>query len=136
MAVVMRTRKLLAVLCWAAAGLLSLAVTGYGVYSFMSADLRRDTAITFLFCLLPALSFPVFLMPSRWMRRVAALEWAMAAGYLAVYSMLNWRSCAELAICNSALMTMRETLATWPVKASFAVAVLQLGGLLMKRSRD
>src|SRR5271157_4298257 len=102
----MRIRLVASGICRAAAGILSFAVSGYGLYSFASADLRRDTGVMILFCLLPALSFPVFLLSFRWFRWSAALHWLTAAGYLAIYSMLDWRTCAELGYCTGVLQTV------------------------------
>jgi hypothetical protein len=116
-------------------GLLSFAVSSYGVHSFGWADLRQDTAVIFLFCLLPALSLPVFLLHFRWFGWSVSLHWILAAGYLTVYSLLDWRTCSELGYCQGVLPTVLEMLTTRPVQAAFAVAVFNLAALLLSGRR-
>ena len=128
----MNLRKAVVFLLRASAGLLSFAVTAYGVYSFIAADLRQDTALVSLFCLLPALSFPVFLFSMRLPRISNAAQWVIAAAYLAVYSQLDWRTCAEAGYCDGVAGVVLRTLSTWPVEASIAVALLNVAALLLR----
>jgi hypothetical protein len=128
----MKLRAIIAFLLRASAGVLSFAVTAYGVYSFMAADLRQDTALTFLFCLFPALSFPVFLSSMRWPQVSNLAHWVIAAAYLAVYSRLDWRTCAEAGYCDGVAGVVLRTLRTWPVEVSIAVALLNLAALLLR----
>jgi hypothetical protein len=118
-----------------AAGILSLGVSAYGVHSFGWVDMRQDTLITGLFCILPVLSFPVFLLAFRWPFWSAAIHWLLAAGYLVIYSMLDWRTCAELGYCNGVSATVLQTLTARPVEACFAVAVLNLAAVLSRGMR-
>ncbi|MGD0730683.1 MAG: hypothetical protein ABR956_05425 [Terracidiphilus sp.] len=129
----MRVRLLVMTVCQTIAGILSFAVSFYGVYSFMSVDLRQDTGVSVLFCLLPVLSFPVFLLPFRRLRLSVALLWILAVAYLAVYSRLDWRTCAELGYCQSMPKTVLRTLTAWPVEGLFGAAVLDLAVLFLKR---
>ena len=129
----MKVRAAIVFLLRASAGILSFAVTSYGVYSFIAADLRQDTTLVFLFCLLPALSFPVFLLSTRWSRGSNAAHWFIAAAYLAVYSRLDWRTCAEAGYCDGPANVILRTLRTWPVESAIAVAVLNIAALLLRR---
>jgi len=131
----MKVRSLTAFMFRALTGFLSLAVSAYGVRSFGWVDLRQDTAVTILFCLLPALSFPVFLLHFRWFRWSVSLHWILAAGYLTVYSLLDWRTCSELGYCQGVLPTVLEMLTARPVQAAFAVAVFNLAALLLNGAR-
>jgi len=98
----------------------------YGVYSFDRMTLAPDTVEVILFGLLPALFFPVYIL-SRWRFRLAViLYWVLAVGYLAVYSVLDRRTCAEIGYCGSVAATVIETLATKPVEAAFAIALLNM----------
>jgi hypothetical protein len=117
------------------AGVLSLAVLGYGARSCGSADFRQDAVLMGLFCILPLLSLPVFLLSFKWSRCSAALQWIFAVGYLAVYSMLDWRTCAELGYCRGVAWTVFETSKARPVEAYFAVAVFSLAALSLNGMR-
>jgi hypothetical protein len=112
------------------AGILSAAVTLYGMYSANSVDFRQNTVLTSLFCLLPILSFPVFLLV-RPARRSTAMLAMLAIAYLAVYSRLDWRTCAELGYCGSVASTVLETLRTRPVLEYFGVAIFSFAALLV-----
>jgi hypothetical protein len=110
------------------AGLLSAAVTLYGVYSAIAVDFQLDASLITLYCLLPFLCFPIFMLvrpPSRSLTLLAVL----ALGYLAIYSMLNWRTCAELGYCGTVASTIIETLKTRTVLAYLAVVVLSFFAL-------
>jgi len=114
------------------AGVLSAAVTLYGMYSAYSVDFRMNAVLTSLYCLLPILSFPVFLLV-RQPRRSSVLLAILAIAYLAVYSMLNWRTCSELGYCGSVISTVLETLSTFPVLACFGAAIFSFAALLVDR---
>jgi hypothetical protein len=129
---IMKLRTAIVFLLRASAGVLSLAVTAYGVYSFTAADLLQDTALIFFFCFLPALSFPVFVLSMRWPKISNAAQWVIAAAYLAVYSQLDWRTCAEAGYCDGVARNILLTLRTRPVEASIAVAALTIAALLMR----
>jgi hypothetical protein len=114
----------------------SFLVTAYGVYSYLGADFGRDTLAMGLFCALPMLSFPVFLLSFKSLRWSVRTHWILAAGYLAVYSVLDWRACSESGYCHGPMQTVLQTLTTRPVEAVFAVAVFNLTALgLQKNAR-
>lgn len=113
-------------------GLLSAGVTLYGMFSFYSVDFRQDRLLTILFCLLPVLCFPAFLLV-RPARRSIALQAAIAPAYLAVYSILDWRTCAELGYCGSVISTVLETLRTPQMLACFGAALSSFAALVVDR---
>ncbi len=106
------------------AGILSAAVTLYGVYSAIAIDFRQDPILTGLYSLLPFLSFPVFLLV-RPAQRSAILLAILAVAYAGVFAALNWRTCAELGYCGSVASTVLETLSTRTVLAYFGVAIFR-----------
>jgi len=116
------------------AGILSFVVTGYGLYWATSIDARFNPALSILFCALPIASFPVFLI-GRWLRKMAALQPAMAIAFLAAYAALNWRTCRSLGDCSSVGATVWITFTTMPVLAFFGAAICSLiaAALLTKR---
>jgi hypothetical protein len=116
----------------AVACVLSVAVGLYGIYSFIAADLRQDTGLVLLFCLLPALTFPIFLLSFRRPRIATAALWLIAAAYLVVYSLLDWRTCAELNYCDGILNNVFRTLSAGPLEACIAVAVFSQAALFMR----
>ena len=74
---------------------LSAGVTLYGIGRCFGVDLRQDTLLSALYCALPVLCFPVFLLVRP--RHLAAIVLSlMALTYLGAYSALNWRTCSEL----------------------------------------
>ena len=107
------------------AGVLSAGVSLYGIYSAIRIDLRQDTALTFLYCALPVLCFPVFLLVRPASRSAFVLS-LMALSYLGAYSALNWRTCSELGYCEGVTVTVMQTLSTNIVLAFFAVVILTL----------
>jgi hypothetical protein len=119
-------------LCRSVAGLLSFFVTAYGAISFEFANLRQDTLAMSLFCAFPFLSFPVFLMSFRSLRWSVRMHWILAAGYLAVYSVLDWRTCSERGYCQGVIRTVLQTLTAGAMQAVFAVAVFHLAALLLR----
>jgi hypothetical protein len=131
----MTLRAVLSGLCRAIAGIGSLLVSAYGAYMFNAADFRQDAVVMGLFCILPALFFPVFLVSFRSLRWSVALHWILAVGYLVDYSMLDWRTCSELGYCSGALGTVLVTLTARPVQGAFAVAASGLAGLLLRDMR-
>lgn len=114
----------------ALAAITSVGVSIHGVWSIMSIDLRQDTALSILYCALPILCFPMFVLirpPSR----AAFLLSLMAITYLGVYSVLNWRTCSELGYCESVIATVMQTLSTNMVLGFFCVVILTLVALLV-----
>jgi hypothetical protein len=113
------------------AGILSFLVMGWGLYSVMSVDFRLNPALTILYCAIPILCFPLFLLVR--LRRKPAW-WMGVAGcaFLAVYSMLNWRSCSALAVCGSVAGTVWMTLWTFPVLAFFCTTVASWAAMALR----
>jgi hypothetical protein len=114
----------------AIAAVLSIGVSLYGVYSAIRIDLRQDTVLSCLYCGLPLLCFPVFLLIRPQSRSAFVLS-LMALSYLGAYSMLNWRTCSELGYCQGMLVTVMMTMSTNVVLAFFGVVILQLIALLL-----
>lgn len=104
--------------------ILSALITLDGIYIAMRVDLRQDSALTGTYCLLPLLCFPVFIVLRR-TRRAAVLA-VLACVFLAVYSALSWRTCAELGYCGSIVSTVLRVLLTPSVLAFFAIAAIAL----------
>ncbi len=121
----MTIRGIIWTILLALAGILSAGVTLIGIRRSFGVDLRQDTLLSLLYCGLPVLCFPVFLLvkPSR---RAAVLLSLMALTYLGAYSALNWRTCSELGYCQSLLATIFQTLSTNIVLAFFGVVILTL----------
>jgi hypothetical protein len=121
----MNIRGLAWALLLAFAGILSVGVTLYGLYTAIRIDLRQDTALSLLYCALPVLCFPVFLLVRPPSRSAFVLS-LMALTYLGAYSALNWRTCSELGYCEAVTATVMQTLSTNIVLAFFAVVILTL----------
>lgn len=113
----------------ALAAVISIGVSLYGVYSAIRIDLRQDTLLSCLYCGLPLLCFPVFVLV-RPPNRSAFFLSLMALTYLGAYSALNWRTCSELGYCEDVVGTVMMTLSTNIVLAFFGVVILQLMALL------
>jgi hypothetical protein len=107
------------------AGVLSAGVSLYGLYTAIRIDFRQDTLLSLIYCALPILCFPVFLLV-RPRSRSAVLLSLMAITYLGAYSTLNWRTCSELGYCDDIIATVMQTLSTNVVLAFFAVVILTL----------
>ncbi|MGA8727619.1 MAG: hypothetical protein WB608_02630 [Terracidiphilus sp.] len=114
------------------AGLLSAVVTLGGLYSVYGLDFRRDTVLSVLYCLLPILCFPVFILV-RPAQRSAAIAAVLAVAYLVVYSMLNWRTCAEYGYCGSVASAVMETLKTRTTSCYFGVALFSFAAVNVDR---
>lgn len=128
----MKLQTLMLSICQRVARLLSFAVSLYGLLSLALTSFRPGAVLISLFYILPVLSFPVTLLSFRWLRWSVACQWVLAMGYLTVYSMLNWRTCAELGYCQGVAATVLETLTTAWVQVLFAVAVFNLALLWLK----
>jgi hypothetical protein len=126
----MTIRGIIWVVLLALAGVISAGVTLHGFWSAVSIDLNQDTLLVLVYCALPILCFPVFLL-IRPPRRAAILLSLMALTYLGAYSALNWRTCSELGYCESLTATVMQTLSTNMVLAFFAVVILSLIALLV-----
>lgn len=89
----------------------SFGVLGWGVYSAWSIDFRMNPVLSVLYCALPILSF--FLVARIRRGRIPAWWLSAAASlYLAVNSMLNWRTCSAHGYCGSVASTVFLTLRT------------------------
>jgi|GEM_PF-7134925 hypothetical protein len=109
--------------CRALTGVLSMVVSMHGFYSLWAVDLRFNTLWAVLYCAIPACSFLVFLFV-RSQRMQVALQAVVALGYLGVYSMLSWRTCAALGYCESVGAVVLRIMVTRPVEAAIAVVLL------------
>ena len=107
----------------ATGGVLSAGVSLYAVYAAYATDFRPNPVLTTAYCILPALCFPTFILVRR-ARRAATLLAIGALCFLAAYSALNWRTCAELGYCGSIATTVLVTLKTRIVLAFFAVPII------------
>jgi hypothetical protein len=114
----------------AAAGILSAVVTLHGVYSALAVDIRANSVLTALYCLFPSLSFPVFVFVKK-PRLEVLLQAGLAIGYVTTYSMLNWRTCSELAYCGTMTLTVLETTRIRSVVAAFGVVVCNVAALTL-----
>ena len=112
------------------AGVLSIGVTAYGIWTALAMDLKQDTLLSLVYCGLPALCFPVFLLV-RPVQRSAFVLSLMALTYLGAYTTLNWRTCSELGYCDNLLATIMQTISTNMVLAFFGVVIFSLIALLV-----
>lgn len=112
------------------AGVISAIVSVHGVWSLLALDLRQDTILSCVYCVMPILSFPVLLLV-RPQSRSAILLSLMALTYVGAYSTLNWRTCSELGYCESVVATVMQTLSTNMVLAFFTVVILSLIAMLV-----
>jgi hypothetical protein len=129
----MKARLVFSWLCRLAAGAGSFLVTAHGVYSYLGADFALDKLAMGLYCALPLLCFPVFLLSFKSLRWSVTLHWMLAAAYLAVYSVLDWRTCSDSGYCDGVIHTVLQTFLAWPVEAAIAVAALNLAALISQR---
>jgi len=105
--------------------ILSGGVSLHAIYAAMRLDWHQDTLITFAYCLLPILCFPVFLLVRHPRRRTVVLG-LLICGFLAAYFALSRRTCAELGYCGSAVSTVMLTIETRTALAFLAVAAISL----------
>lgn len=105
------------------AGIVSAAVSIYGIAAYLMMDLRQSPVLSISYCLLLLLCFPAFLLlrPARRSTRVLA---GLAVAYVVVYCALNWRTCSELGYCSNILATLIETLNTVTVRGFLSVTLL------------
>jgi hypothetical protein len=116
------------------AGLLSFAVTLFGIASARAIDWHFNPLLSILYSALPILCLPACLL-SLMFRKLIALEAILAIAYLADYSALNWRTCSSLGHCGSIASTVLMTLGTRSALAYFAVAILAIAVIRLERSR-
>jgi hypothetical protein len=106
-------------------GLSSAFVTLHGLFGVYGLDFRRNTLVSALYCAFPVLSFFLFLFVKA-AKPEAILHIVIACGYLTTFSMLNWRTCAEMGYCGTVTSTVVETLETKPILAAFVVVLCVL----------
>ena len=129
----MTVRRVASFLARAIVGIGSLLLSLYALYVYSGLNLRQDPVPMSLYCFLPTLSFPVYLLGIWRLRASVITHWVFAFVYLVAYSALDWRTCAELGYCKTVLATVLETAATRPVEAMFGVAFFNLIALLLRK---
>jgi hypothetical protein len=114
----------------AVTGVLCMMVTFRGALSIYGMDFRINPILSATYCTLPTLSIFVFALVKR--PRVEFLaHLVIAAGYLVSFSMLNWRTCAELGYCTTVDATVWETFCVRPVLYAWGVACLSALTILL-----
>lgn len=126
----MTNRTLLRIGLTGIAGFLSFAILGRGLFWALRIDVWMNPVLSILFCALPILSFPVFLL-GLLLRKAAALQPILAVAFLAVYSVLNWRTCSALGYCSSVSSVVLMTLTTRVSMAFFAVAITSVAAVMV-----
>jgi hypothetical protein len=130
----MKMRELLWIGLRTAAGLCSLFVSIRGLGGAYGIDFRVDTLVSAIYVVLPVSSFFIFLFVKAQKLEVT-LHAIVAIGYLTTFSILNWRTCAELGYCGSVASMVFETLRIKPVLAAFGVIVFSFAALLVDARR-
>jgi hypothetical protein len=118
------------------AGIGSLLLAMYALYVYSGFNLSQDPVPESLYCFLPMLSFPVYLLGIWRLRASVVTHWAFAFVYLAAYSALDWRTCAALGYCKSVPATVLETATAHSVEAMFGVAIFNLIALWTRSRRE
>jgi hypothetical protein len=129
----MTVRRMVQVCLVLAAGFLSCVVSLFGVASAMGVDVHFNPVLSMLYCVLPILSLPLFLLAFI-IRKLVALQAILAIGYVAVYAALNWRTCASFGYCGSVASTVLQALRTHSVIAFFAAAILSIAAMYLART--
>ena len=119
----MKVIPIAVLICTRVARLGSFAMSLTGLVVFNWVDFRSNILVMTIFVVLPLLSFPVSLLFYRQMRANAIAHWILALGYLAVYSILDWRTCSADGYCQSVAQVVAITLTAWRVEGMFIVAL-------------
>jgi len=119
----------------ALAGVLSAGVTLFGIGSALGLDFRQDTLLSVVYCAMPILCLPVFVL-LRASARAGILLSLMALTFLGAYSALNWRTCSSAGYCDSIFLTVFQTLSTNRALSFFGVVSLILLGQLLDDRAD
>jgi hypothetical protein len=127
----MTTRRMGSLALTVLAGLLCCWVSAYGARSAHSIDFRFNPVLSILYCALPILSFPVFLL-SLIVPRIAALQIVLAIAWLPVYSALNWRTCSSFGYCAGVASTVLATLVIPEVLAYFGAAICNVAASALR----
>ena len=115
------------------AGIFSCLLTLYGLAAVRGLDLRQNTVLSVVYCALPLLSLPLFLIALA-LRRLLPLQALLLLLYIPVYSALNWRTCAELGYCSSVASVVLMTIATSKVLLFWGVTLSSLAAFVVERS--
>ena len=113
------------------AGLFSCLLTLYGLAAIRGLDLRQNTLLSVVYCALPLLSLPLYLLGLA-VRRLLPVQVVLVFAYIPVYFALNWRTCAELGYCGSKASVVFMTIGTPKVLLFLGVALSSLAAFLMK----
>ncbi|MGA2730442.1 MAG: hypothetical protein ABSE96_21730 [Terracidiphilus sp.] len=131
----MKIRELLWIGLRTAAGVCSLFVSIRGVGGAYGIDFRVDTLVSTIYVVFPVASFFIFLFVKA-QKLELILHAIVAIGYLGTFSILNWRTCAELGYCGSVASTVFETLKIKPVLAAFGVIVFSFAASFVDARRS
>ena len=112
------------------AGILSCLLMLMGMFAATRIDFRFGTVLSGLYCALPILSFPSYLLTLTF-RRLAPIQVVLAAAFVPVYYALIWRTCSELGTCGNALAVILITLETPRVLAYCGVAICSFAALVL-----
>lgn len=112
------------------AGILSCLLMLMGMFAATRVDIRMSTALSILYCALPILSFPLYLL-SLVIRRLALIQAILAAAFLPVYYALIWRTCSELGTCGGIASALLMTLKTPQAIAFIGIAASSLTALAL-----
>lgn len=116
----MTVRRAASFFARAVAGVGSLLLAMYGLYVYSGLNLSQDPVPVSLYCFLPMLGFPAYLLGIWRLRASVVTHWVFAFVYLAAYSALDWRTCSELCYCKSVLATVLDTATARPVERCLA----------------
>jgi hypothetical protein len=125
-------QKLGRVLLLLLAGCFSCVVSLHALWSAISIDYRFFPVLSFLYCALPLLSFPVFLLALAF-RKLVVLQAIFAVAWLPVFAALNWRTCAETGYCGSIAATVIRSLMFRFTLAFFAAAICSVAAAALRR---
>jgi len=125
-------QKLMRFVLIAGALLLGVLLVAQGLRSIYGMDFHENPLLSIAYCALPFLALPTLLFALR-RRLLAVVPALLAAIYLAVYSALNWRTCAADGYCGSVASTVLMTLRTPSVLVYLAVAILSIAGASLGR---
>jgi hypothetical protein len=131
----MKIRNLLWIGLRTAAGICSLFLSIRGFGGAYGIDFRVDTLVSTIYVVLPLASFFIFLFV-KVPKLEVSLHTIVAIGYLTTFSMLNWRTCAELGYCGSVASTVFGTLKIKPVLAAFGVIVFSVAAFSVDARRS
>ena len=113
------------------AGVFSFLLTLYGLAAVRGLDLRQNTVLSLVYCGLPLLSLPLYLLALA-VRKLLPLQAILGLAYIPVYSALNWRTCAELGYCSSIAPVVLATIATSKVLLFLGVALSSVAAFVVE----